>query len=260
MAINQFDFFAFIETIIDSMREVHDIDSVTDNANGTYTVETALTTNLVNGQSITILGSSVFVDQYQIDSVIDDTSFILVKKFSESEGLTSIDPGLNVTETELQWKAKAPYFWHNRADKLNVRLDNLANSPIKTPVIAVIETTGTFKKRAEFQNNTDSGKFNYVVSGIEMIFATNYKTDWVRSDYESIYSEMELLFFKFRKTILALNSTTSIVNLKSYEFGNVDLYPMPEMEVSNGETFDALLCGIVTQPFEIRINEAGEVC
>jgi len=261
MAITQLDFYDFLNTYgFNDLRQNALIDSIVDNNNYTYTINTLDTSNLISEQAITIPLSSIFTKEYRIDNIVENTSFDIVNCYDEENGLQQIEIGLSILETGLSWLAKSPVFIYDEIENLNVRFDRIANSVSNVPLVGVAETPNLRFKQT-FQNDKQTGYYDLEVSGIEMFFLTLYKNDWEREDFNSVFSEMELLLLEFRRNLIVNYNNSRPVENSIVSISEIQFNKMQQISIQgDGEDFDKQLCGIVTDSFTITISKAGYAC
>ena len=186
-----------IESVVEDIRYSANITNIVDNADGTYTVLTAETEDLVNGDYITIAGTTGFNGQYKISSLVTDTSFNITKTTG------TVIPGPFGT-----WTANSPYFMKGRWSEITRELSDKASSTIyknqRFELICLIIPFSESKKRKKASPEIEVDLSIYFFTETD----DNKNTDW---RYTNKFPVLEALEIRF------------INELKKYIIGEMDV-------------------------------------
>lgn len=175
-----------IQDVVEDIRETASITGITDNGDGTYTVLTADTKSIENGDYVTIAGTIGFNDaNWKITSLVANTSFNITKA-----------TGTAIPGTFGTWTANAPYFMKGRWTEITRELIDKGESvkyrKQRLPLICLIIPLSESKDRKKTvqEIETDLTIFFFVETD------ETEDTDWRYDNNFATLETLETLFIK----------------------------------------------------------------
>jgi len=201
------------------------IDSVTDNANGTYTITTCDTRHIQTGMPITI----DTVD-YVVKSFVKDTSFVL-------EGDSIV--------TASSFFLDAPKFWHGSILETNKNLTGILDMNEKVPMVYLRRPYRDSFNEADSAIERDSDVTLYFLC--EDVF----KDDIDKRDIECIYTMRSLLY----SFVEMLRRNKYIGEIGSFQVENKEKFGVVNSKGTEKVLFDTPLSGCeLNISIPIKIN------
>lgn len=203
-----------IRDLVANFREKIIIDSVTDNVNGTYTIETKCTKHIMTGLKMTIDGFD-----YTVVSFIRDVSFTV-------EGSQLI--------TAQSFLLDAPKFWHGSILETNKTLTGIMNMEEKVPMV--------YLRRPYRDNFNNEGAANDRDSDVTIYFLcednfNEYDID--RRDIECIYPMRSMLY----SFVELLKNDFQIGEIETFEVENKEKFGVVNSKGVEKALFDTPLSG-----------------
>jgi len=260
MSVTDFDIIDFIETYaIPGLKGTAAITSITDNLDGTYTIATADTDSLTEGDAVTLAGINAdFNNDFEVSAVVANTSFTINKVADANEFLSDTVTGYTIPVlVAATWTDKNPRFFHNRTDKLNVNdVKEQAGHLKRFPQVLLLE--GLIRK---YERENIPGVYQFTLEDAQFAFVDLKKEELTRDQWETqIFQPMRVLALEFFDNLEAFN-TTKTNDIREVELhSEIILHDFFELFVTGEQAFDYLVSGVYTEPISILIKDAGKIC
>ncbi len=265
MNVTDFDIFGFIETYgVTPLKNSAAITSITDLTNGKYRVYTGdtkafvieTTYNLNTLSNVVISGTTALNGIYQIENIVTNVSFDLVRKFDDGfkNGMAvGIDTSLAATPL---WTNRNPTFVHDEEDYLNTYLESYISNMIPFPAIVMPEPLDV--KELRYGNRR-----SYDLKVENAVFGILVKRDplWIRSDFET---HAFTIGRQMGNWLVA--NLESVTNITTIEYGVELIQSIGIVNVFNSgilkasQQYDAVLSGVAISLNDFIITNAGVNC